>query len=369
MEKILVTGATGFLGGAVVANLIRAGKAPALLLLVRAETQTAGLRRVLEQLLRLEVPVEQTGMLGKRQILIGDLSDVAAFSDDPRLDEVTHVINCAAIASFSKHPSIWPVNVDGTFAFAQRMARVRGLRRFLHVGTAMACGTRIDSPVRESWDEAANDAHLVPYTASKARIEQKIRGELPELPFVVARPSIVVGHRELGCKPSGSIFWVFRMGHMLERFTCELDEKIDVIPVDYCAEALVALALKERLAHDLYHVSAGAQASCSFGEIDAAVAQGLGAQPVAGRYRKVTNDGLAQLAEAFQQRIGPCNKRLVLRALRLYAGFAELNYVFDNSRLQAEGIPLPPPFSGYAGLCAQTSKHTPVQEQMHWDFK
>jgi nucleoside-diphosphate-sugar epimerase len=369
MEYILVTGATGFLGAAVVANLIRAGRAASLLLLVRAENAAEGVVRMAAALERLEVPAAEAEQLSPQQILIGDLGKVAGFTDDARLDRVTHVINCAAIASFSNNPLIWPVNVDGTFAFAQRMARSGRLRRFLHVGTAMACGTGNDSPVFESWELAEAEAHLVPYTASKAEIEKRIRAELPELPFVVARPSIVVGHRQLGCKPSGSIFWVFRMGHLLEQFTCELDEKIDVIPVDYCADALVTLSLKEHLTHDLYHISAGPQASCSFGEIDTALAQGLGRLPVGSRYRKVSSTGLAQLAEAFQARIGPCNKRLVLRALRLYAGFAELNYVFDNSRLQAEGVPLPPPFSGYVGLCAQTSKHTSIQEQMHWDFK
>lgn len=369
MERILVTGATGFLGGAVVAELMRLGHGENLLLLVRAGTAGEALERVRAQLARLEIPAAASAALGAEHILIGDLSAVADFKDDARLDSVTQVINCAAIASFSNHPQIWPVNVDGTFAFAERMARAPALRRFLHVGTAMACGVGTDSPVRESWELADTESHLVPYTASKAEIERRIRRELPQLPLVVARPSIVVGHRRLGCKPSGSIFWVFRMGHLLERFTCELEEKIDVIPVDYCAEALVALALKPALKHDLYHVSAGTSASCSFADIDAAVAQGLDCRPVGDRYRKVTRAALGQLAGLFQERIGPCNRRLVLRALRLYAGFAELSYVFDNSRLQAEGIAAPPPFSGYAALCASTSKHTPVQEQMHWDFK
>ncbi|MBE1043314.1 NAD(P)H-binding protein, partial [Escherichia coli] len=49
-------------------------------------------------------------------------------------------------------------------------------------------------------------------------------------------------------------FWVFRMGFALESFTCGLDEQIDVIPVDYCAEALIGLALKPCLGHSLYHI-------------------------------------------------------------------------------------------------------------------
>ncbi|WP_204272643.1 SDR family oxidoreductase, partial [Enterobacter hormaechei] len=75
----------------------------------------------------------------------------------------------------------------------------------------------------------------------------------PELPLVVVRPSIVVGHSELGCAPSGSIFWMLRMVALLETFSCRLGDRIDILPVDDCAEAIVRLALKPMLAHDLYH--------------------------------------------------------------------------------------------------------------------
>ena len=369
MEKILITGASGFLGGSVAAKFIALGQAASLLLLVRGKSPAEGLERIRKSLRVFEVPEAQISQLTEAQILPGDFLDIDAFAGDPRLDQVTRVINCAAVASFSNNPLIWPVNVDGTFAFAQRMARAPKLRRFLHVGTAMACGPMVTPPVSESWDFADSDDQLVPYTASKAAIETKLRAELPQLPLVVARPSIVVGHTKLGCKPSGSIFWVFRMAQMLEQFTCDLSEKVDVIPVDYCADVLATLAMKPDLAHDLYHISAGEGASCTFGDIDVALAAGLGLEPAGHRYRKVSADDLSELAHEFQTRIGPCNRRLVLRALRLYAGFAELNYVFDNSRLSQESLPPPPRLTSYIGLCAQTSAHIPVPDQMQWDFK
>jgi len=369
MNRIFVSGATGFLGGAVVANLLKQNFSAELLLLVRSQNAYDGLERVRTNLRTLDVPATTLEKLTERNILLGDFTDVAAFADDARLSAVTHVMNCAAITSFGKNPLTWPVNVDGTFEFAKRMAEVPSLQRFLHVGTAMSCGPALQSPIAESWTFAAEDDHLVPYTASKAAIEQKIREELPDLPLIVARPSIVVGHTQLGCKPSSSIFWVFRMGQLLQRFTCSLDEKIDVIPVDYCADALVELLLKENIAHDLYHVSAGIDSSCSFAAIETAMAHGLGQEPIGADYRQVDNDDLAELAGEFETRIGPCNRRLVVRALRLYAGFADLNYVFDNSRLLAEGIPAAPQLTSYAGLCAQSTRHLSIQEQMQADFK
>jgi hypothetical protein len=33
---------------------------------------------------------------------------------------------------------------------------------------------------------------------------------MQDQPLIVARPSIVVGHTRLGCRPSASIFWYYR---------------------------------------------------------------------------------------------------------------------------------------------------------------
>ncbi len=53
---ILITGATGFLGGAVVAEFLAKYPEQTLLLLVRAATAADGLARVRDALRRFEVP-------------------------------------------------------------------------------------------------------------------------------------------------------------------------------------------------------------------------------------------------------------------------------------------------------------------------
>ncbi|MCE1118625.1 MULTISPECIES: cationic peptide resistance protein CprA [Pseudomonas] len=369
-EHILLTGATGFLGGSVAAQLIAAGQGATLAFLVRGDTPGLGLERLRANLRQHGVSQADCLALNESQIICGDLLDTAWLAGEtPRLLQFDRVINCAAVASFSKNPTIWPVNVEGTFAFADVLSRSARLKRFLHVGTAMSCGPQRESPISESWEFPEAEQQLVDYTASKAEIERRMREELPGLPLVVARPSIVVGHSSLGCQASGSIFWVFRMGFALESFTCGLDEQIDVVPVDYCAEALIGLARKPQLNHDLYHISAGHSSACTFAEIDQAFAQANGAEPVGERYRKVDVDDLKSLAGSFATRIGPANPRLVLRALRLYSGFADLNYLFDNSRLLEEGIAVPPRFTDYLDVCVRSSNGVSIATQMQADFK
>jgi nucleoside-diphosphate-sugar epimerase len=365
--KILVTGATGFVGGAVATELAKQGLLAQTIWMVRAADSASGRQRLLENLVRFNDHITDAHIT-ESSIVCADLADPESLSQNA-WSGVTHVIHCAALATFSNNPKIWTMNVEGTLALARAVQAQGALQRWIQVGTAMSCGPGLASPVSEFWDLGQNDAaHLVPYTHSKMAVELALR-ELPDFPLVVARPSIVVGHSRLGCSPSPSIFWVFRMAVALERFTCAISERIDIIPADWCAKALVHLCLKPKLAHDLYHISAGTASSNDFTQIDAAFAAAQGTDPVGERYQQVALEDLRSLVPLFETRLGKVNRILVLRALTLYGAFAKLNYVFDNQRLLAEGIEAAPSFASYLAACVTTSEHTPLLEQMAHDFK
>lgn len=363
----LITGATGFIGGACTIEAMESGRTNNLLFLVRAKTPEEGLVRVIESLRRFDPCETALDQLSTRQIILGDLADVEAFADDVRLNHVTHVMNCAAVASFGNHPGIWPVNVVGTVAFARRMAKAPKLERFVHVGTAMACGMGKVSPVQESWQLPEAEGHLVPYTASKAEAERQMK-MIPGLPLVVARPSIVVGHTQLGCKPSSSIFWVFRMAQDLGRFMCSLDETVDVIPVDYCAKALLLLTFKEKLSSDLYHISAGSNCA-SFRDIEKAMSDARQIPSLAASWQQIKESDIPSLVPDFKARLGIANRRLVTKAVKLYGGFSLLNYNFDNQRLMSEGFELSPRFPSYIGHCIRSTEGLSLLDQMMSDFK
>ena len=173
------------------------------------------------------------------------------------------------------------------------------------------------------------------YTRSKSTIEQLMRQRCPQMPLTIARPSIVVGHTRPGCQPSSSIFWVFGMALMLRKFMCSLEDNIDVIPADYCADALVMLMNSETLENDVYHISAGVESSVSFAEIDNAMAAALEKAPVGDEYAQVTYDALVKMRRQLKDIFGPCNERLMLKAMRLYGSFAMLNVRFSNEKILA----------------------------------
>lgn len=369
MKNILITGSTGFLGGAVVANLLQNSVKDRLLLLVRGKTVDEGLNRLKANLVNFGLNEALINSVTPDNIILGDLAVPENFIDDSRLDEVTHVINCAAVASFGKNPSIWKVNVDGTFRFAERMSRVAGLAKFIHVGTAMSCVPEPGSLVRESWLDSSRDQHVVEYTWSKATIEKMMTEQLPGLPLVLARPSIVVGHSDQGCLPSASIFWVFRMALALGKFTCNLDDRIDVVPVDFCADALVLLLDAEKVINEVIHISAGTQSSVTFAEIDEAMAKASGKRALGEDYQKVSYKQLSESRRSFRDLFGPCNERIMLRAMNLYGHFSNLNVVFDNSKLMQLGMGKPSRFTDYLDRCVSTTRNATIAELMQVDFK
>lgn len=369
LNTLLITGVTGFLGGAVFEKLLNDEPAFNFLLLVRAAEGKAAVERVKDNMRKFNVSETQLAQIQEHHILLGDLGSPEAFLDDPRLDTVTHVLNCAAVASFGNNPLIWKVNVEGTLAFARRMSQVTGLQRFLHVGTAMSCAPEPDSLVSESAEFNERAEHLVEYTHSKSTIERLMREQCPALPLVIARPSIVVGHTHHGCQPSSSIFWVFSMALMLQKFMCSLEDRVDVIPVDYCADALIMLLTGNVARGEVVHISAGEENSVRFAEIDFAMAQALETAPIGDRYAQVSYETLVNMRRELKGIFGPCNERLMLKAMRLYGAFAMLNVRFSNDKLLSLGMPKPPRFTDYIARCVQTTQGMSIPQQMAVDFK
>ena len=372
IDRLVLTGATGFIGGTVLVTLMNAGLIERLVCLVRAADAGQALTRLRASAIRCGLPYVRAQRLTEANVIVGDLGGDFTEADLVRLTEASHVINCAAMASFSMNSQVLDINVRDTLRFASHFAGSKVLRRFLHVSTAMACGTQCSPVVPESTFDYAGienereTNHLVPYTQSKRDVERLLRLYYPSLPLIVVRPSIVVGHTVLGTLPSPSIFWVFRVVHAARRFSAKAMTRLDVVSVDDCARALALLAVKQKLAFDTYHVSAGSEAP-TIGQIIGAMDEATG---ISGkRYSICAPRDFRRIACEVVGRQDSGVARVIEHALGLYAGFANLDYQFDNSRLRDEIGFEPLPFVDYVSECVRTSRGVGIVEQMRWDFK
>jgi nucleoside-diphosphate-sugar epimerase len=347
----LVTGGTGLIGSAVVLRSLRADDGNHWTLLVRANNETHARARLVARWERSVGLDEAIAFADRCEIVCGDLVDIES-NGDKRLDDVTHVLHLAADTSFRSRESNWRINHDGTLALAARVSRNVGLRRFLHVGTAMICGR--DGAGRLV-DEAAfphpDAQHIAEYTRSKSVTELALAERFPDLPVIVARPSIVVGDTILGCEPTSSIFWSTRLGDRLGLVSCGMDGSIDIVPFDWTAEALLFLLDKPELRHRRYHLSAGRERRSSWTDIAAAFGKAEGRAPHQYESFEVGHGPL--LRERFFRHFDRKDPLAVTMCIaqKKYYEFCALDVTFDNTRLIDEGFHLPPRFADYIGVC------------------
>jgi len=357
---VLLTGVTGFLGGAFLSDLLQSSFDGEVVCLVRADDDDTAEERVRRSLGRFGA---SNLLPANVKVLRGDLLS-EDWHDSPLLDGVTHVLHLAASTSFGNSRAIRTTNVGGALSVAQAM-RGRKLERFVYTGTAAICGASPKPVVHEDDYPSDRATHLVAYTRSKAEAERQLAEQFADLPLVIARPSIVVGHTELGCKPSGSIFWVLRAVEALRFITWDLENRIDVVPVDWAASALRHLLFAPRLKHNRYHVSAGKGSSIRWKDLAAEYARLRGGTSE-DRYEV---GGIRQLTvKRVMQAAGDGHPRHLLHALELYYRFCSLDLVFDNCRLLKEGIPAPPRFTEYMRVCEESSPSS-IYEQMRTDLE
>jgi nucleoside-diphosphate-sugar epimerase len=299
-------------------------------------------------------------------VLRGDLADPATLADS-RLEAVTHILHLAANTSFRSVRGVRTTNVEGTLALAQRMRRAPGLVRFLHVGTAFICGAHPPRVVHEDDYPRPEAHHLVEYTRSKAEAELLLEKMAATLPVVVARPSIVVGHTRLGCGPSGSIFWYYRLLHLLGCVPAPLETRKDIVPVDYVADALLHLLFRPGLRHTRYHISAGQAAGVSWQEIFDGFARHHGRR-LPSAYRVMSHTELDHERVRLRQLLGAGDEERWLPALAALFQLSACGVeVFDNRRLLAEGMAPPPRFTDYLPVCIDTSLGRSIHDQFRDD--
>lgn len=163
--RILVTGASGFVGPHVVAALIRAGYRP-----------------------RLALRGPQPVPAGAEAVVTGDLSMPVDWR--AALEGVDHVVHMAGLAHAG--PGLDEVlyrriNTEATLELA-RAAEKAGVQRFVHLSSIKALTDAFDGPpLREDMEPAPGDA----YGRSKLAAEQGLAAR--DLDWVVLRPVLIYG--------------------------------------------------------------------------------------------------------------------------------------------------------------------------------
>jgi len=337
---VLLTGATGFLGMDLLATLVEQGRE--VIVPVRASDAEHAKVRLDETIARL---YEEPPVAAEVRALPADLrAPGLGISDADRemlASEVDSIVHCAASISFGiELADARAINVSGVaemLALAREIASKGSLRRLVHVSTAYVCG-RHDGVFAEGDLELGQEFRNA-YERSKHEAETLVR-EAGDLPAVIARPSIVVGHSESGWTSAFNVIYgpmrAFERG-MLSEVPASSDSIIDFVPVDYVTAGLLHL-LDDPDVDGTYHLVAGDQALTA-GELAAAQAELLGRPPM-----KLLPPGSGSRLPA---------------GIETYAPYLDIRCRFDDRRARAAFAPAgfaPPPPGDYLGRLVEYAR-------------
>jgi thioester reductase-like protein len=261
----VLTGATGFLGSEILAELLRSGAAVTCLVRTRRRDPLARLRQALTL-----AGVDPEDRL---RIVTGDLSqahgglaeaDVAALRG--RVDEVVHA---AALIGFLIPPEqLRRVNVGGTHN-ALALARSLGAGvGFTHVSTAYAAG-RVRGEVGEADAPPARGTRIFrnPYEQSKCEAEAVVRGAR-DVPWTILRPSIIIGSSAAPRPVAGHSLSPLLKALATSRsglIPARRAAPIDFVAVDYVARAAAHIVAARRHRARTFHLVSGASFPMTLG--------------------------------------------------------------------------------------------------------
>jgi nucleoside-diphosphate-sugar epimerase len=347
---IFLTGGTGYIGAHVAANLLDQHDATLNVLVRGRDPRDAELR--LWNALQLHLPFGRfyDYLQAKIRIFRGDLTSPQFGLEPGDYDRLVHttdsVIHCAASLNRKSEKSCLNVNLRGTLEVLQLARRAQyyhGLQRFSNVSTVAVAGKRSHEIVSEDhsieWERSDYD----PYARTKKFCEHMVREMLPDVPLTIFRPSIVLGDSRY---PQTTQFdmvrsFVFLAGLPVLPFRPH--DKIDIVNVDFVADAISTLHMKPNPEHDVYHLSSGNGAQ-TFQELTKALATEQNKRgPV---FLPILEKPFGSIVNTLAGRKGPVGHGAAL--MKVFLPYLTWNTVFDNSRIIAEMGRKPVPFSQYS---------------------
>ncbi len=276
--SLLLTGATGFVGMEVLVRLLEGDEE--VVALVRASDDEEAGARLATVLDGLGVASAERS---RARAVAAELTEPGMGITDATADalagEVTEIVHCAASVSFAlpldEARAINVVGTRGVLELAQRIGH-GALRRMVHVSTAYVAG-------RHRGRFAEGDLYIGQefrntYEQTKAEAEALVDAAAQDLPIVTLRPSIIMGESDTGWTPAFNVlYWPLRAFDrgLLPSIPTKPGNRVDVVPVDFVADAIVHLLREPSDVRGAVHATA-ADGAPTAEELVALAAQTLG---------------------------------------------------------------------------------------------
>uniref|UniRef100_A0A336LKC5 Fatty acyl-CoA reductase n=1 Tax=Culicoides sonorensis TaxID=179676 RepID=A0A336LKC5_CULSO len=278
-KSIFLTGGTGFIGQIIIEKLLRCCDVKEIFLLIRGKkdkTWQSRIQEILSDPVFDRLKAEKPTAISKLKGIVGDCSLInLGVSDQDRqllIENVQIVIHGAATVKFDEElPVAMQINVSGTQFLIELSKQMKHLITFVYISTAYSNCNRLkineeiyEPPItREQVENYMNSAKgdvginvksaLLSgfpntYALTKCLAEYLIAEADKDLPIVIFRPAIVMptadepvpGWINNYYGPIGIVYGVC-LG-VLHVFYVDGTKKAQLVPVDYCVNALLVSA-------------------------------------------------------------------------------------------------------------------------------
>jgi thioester reductase-like protein len=328
---LLLTGATGFVGMEVLARVLERSDRH-VVALIRADDDDRAAERLAATL--------ETSC-GDAEAYADRVTAVAGDITAPRLglgerwaplaERIGAIVHGAASVAFDLSlEESRVINVEGTRQMLDFAAACPGLERFTYVSTAYVAGDR-RGIVYE--DDPGGGPFRNAYERTKHEAECLVAARRDLMDVTIVRPSIIVGDHRTGWTAAFNVLYAplraFEAG-VIPVVPARKRSPVDVVPVDYVADAVHALSEAPEAAGQTFHVVAGARAS-TVGEIVRLAGDRFTARqpkivpPVA--YRAV----IGRIVE----KRAPASARRLLASNEVYFPYFEMRVRYDDARARA----------------------------------
>jgi long-chain acyl-CoA synthetase len=264
-RAVLITGAAGFVGTEVTRLVLDHTLQP-VIVLIRAVDSAAATRRLERSWWEWPELVKAIG--GRIRVCAAELSRPQFGLEISEYRELTgtvsHIIHLAADirlngpAETLRRNNV--VSVQNLLELAYAIHRLHGLTRFSHVSTAYVAGER-RGMIPEA-DLTGEYGFANPYEFTKFEAESLVQAAKADLPVSVFRPGMVVGDSQNGAiKTFNTLYFPLRLylTGKLRLFPVKPDLKVNLVPCDYVAEAIVRLTFDPRAAGLNFHLTLPAE--------------------------------------------------------------------------------------------------------------
>jgi long-chain acyl-CoA synthetase len=257
-DVVLITGGTGFLGTEVAARLLERADLE-IVSLVLADTDAEA---ILASDRAWWYQPDLRAEFGNRiHAIAGDVAkptlglDSGTYAD--LRDRVTHIVHSAAdLRVDATVEELRATNVDGLANIIDFAGSAPRLERLIHVSTAYVAGGRTGTVGEDDLTDAFGFGS--PYEQTKYEAERLVHDDPSELPVTIVRPSMIVGDSRTGEIKTFNTFYaplrLFLSGK-LRIVPARRDLRVNIVPVDYVAAAIVRLMFDPRAVGMTFHLT------------------------------------------------------------------------------------------------------------------